>query len=189
MASRLQNASGKTIAAVVLIAFMVLLWGRVLLKGKNAPAAAEAQESQQIEQAAMQAGRPVKLLPVKLTVVKGRHDVLTGDMFSTGHWTAFDLGNGTASVSATESTLEQRHQANLEKIAAGLKLEAVIRDADGKPYQVFVNDEILTVGSVLTAKEGPDYYELVLKAISENEAMFIWNKTSITLKMTEMVEK
>ena len=191
--NRLQNANRKTVVAIVLVCIMALLWGRVLLKGKGGPAAAAAQESQQIEQPSVQSDQPCDILTVKLDVLKGRHDVLAGDMFSTDRWEDFYLENNkednAASVSVPEDTLEIRRQENFKKIAKTLKLEAIIRNADGKPYQVFVDDAILAVGSVLTVKEGPDQYELVLMEISENEAVFTWNKTSITLKMTETVEK
>ncbi|MBL7214458.1 MAG: hypothetical protein ISS71_02135 [Phycisphaerae bacterium] len=189
MTSRLRNANGKTVAAIVLVCVMALLWGRVLLKDKAGPATAVAQELQQLEQVNTQPSQSDKILAVKLNVVEGRHDALTSNMFSTDHWRAFDLGNSAVNISDSQDNLETRHQANLEKIAKTLNLEAMIRDADGKPYQIFVNDAILTVGSVLTVKEGPEQYELTLKEIGENEAVFDWNKTSITLKMTETVEK
>ena len=188
--------NGKTIAAVVLVAVMALLWGRVLLKGKDAPAAANAQGVQQQQSSGQQVNpstaRPDRVVTMKLDVLKGRHDLLTSDMFSDANWKEFNLeGNNEPSVdvSLVEDNLEKKHRANLEKLAKTLKLEAVIQGADGKPYQVFVNDAILTVGSVLTVKEGSEQYELILQEVKENEALFNWNKTSITLKMTEMVEK
>lgn len=190
LVDKLQNVNSKTVAAVVLLSIMAILWGRVLLQGKDGPTSAAAQEVQQPVSVIASSEKSDTVVPVKLPVVEGQHDVLSGDMFSADNWKAFDLNDSTANVSTSQdNNLEQRHQANLEKIAGRLKLEAVIHNTDGKPYQVFVNDAILTVGSVLTVKEGPEEYELKLSRISENEAMFIWNETSITLKMTEMVEK
>lgn len=191
----LHDISPKTIAAVVLLAVMALLWGRVLLSGKSGPAAVQAQEVQPLqEQPAVQTTRPEKILPVKLDVLEGRNDVLSGNLFSAANWKAFDLVNGKNEVSvdmtqAGDDLGKKRHQSNLEKIAQTLKLEAVVQGADGKPYQVFVNDAVLTVGSVLTVKEGPDPYELVLKEIKESEALFVWNDISVILKMTEMINK
>lgn len=189
--NRLQNANGKTVVAVVLVGVMAILWGRVLLTGKSGPANAAAQDLHTSELLGTPHAQVEKFLPVKLDALEGRHDVLCGDIFSANNWHVFDLktDNQTEKVSPSQNTLATRHQANLEKIAANLKLEAIIRDVDGKPYQIYVNDGILTVGSVLTVKEGPEQYELELRRISENEAMFVWNETSITLKMTEMVEK
>ncbi len=195
VAVRLQNLSRKTIAATVLVSLMVLLWGRVLLKGKGSPAEAVAQDVSPLQSPiAKSVASSAGIEPVVLDVLNGRHDALTCDMFSTANWKAFSLTkqenvSSNAQVLSIEENLEKRHQLNLEKMAKTLKLEAVIHNADGIPYQVFVNDAILTVGSVLTVKEGPDQYELSLKEIKENEALFAWNKFSITLKMTETVEK
>ena len=193
-AGGLRNMNSKTIAAIVLVAVMALLWGRVLLKGKGGPATANAQVLQpqlsgQVNQPTV---RPDKIATIKLDVLEGRHDVLSSNIFSDANWKEFDLeGRNEPSVdmSLVENNLEKKHQANLEKLAKTLKLEAVIQGTDGKPYQVFVNDAVLTVGSVLTVKEGSEQYQLVLQKVKENEALFVWNKTSITLKMTEMVEK
>jgi hypothetical protein len=189
VAGRLQNVNGKTFAAVVLLSVMVLLWGRVLLRGKSGPASADAQQASTVRQAAAQDAQPLQVLPVKLDVLPGRHDRLYKDIFSTDGWDAFALDGGAEKATVSKNSMEEKHRANLEKIAATLKLEAIIRDANGHPFQVFVNDTIFTVGSVLTVKEGPEQYELVLKEIGENEATFTWNETSIILKMTETVEK
>ena len=67
-------------------------------------------------------------------------------------------------------------------------LEAVIQDADSKPFQAFVDDKILSVGSTLTVKEGPDQYVLMLEEISEKEVLFSWNEMSVVLKMAETFE-
>lgn len=189
--NRLQNVNGKTFAAVVLFTIMGLLWARVLLKGRSGPDTAAAQAQQQMEQTTAQAAEPVKLIPVKLPVLEGRHDVLAADMFSAQRCRLFGNGteddNGLATVPKNSGKLKL--QANLEKIADTLKLEAVVHNTEGTPFQVFVNDTILTVGSVLTVKEGPQEYELVLKTISENEAVFVWREFTVTVSMAEPVEK
>jgi len=193
-AGRLQSLNSKTIVAIVLVSMMLLLWGRVLLKGKSEPAAANAQDlsQQSLPEQVHQSTVPLeKVVTVKLDVLKGRHDILSNNIFSRSNWKEFDFeGNNESSVdvSLVEDDLEKKHQSDLEKLAKTLKLEAIVYGNDGK-LQVFVSGTILTVGSVLTVKEGSEQYELVLQEIKENEALFTWNKTSITLKMTETVEK
>lgn len=185
-AGHLPYPSGKTVAAFVLVGVMAILWGRVLLKGKGGPATASAQDIQPVEQLAGPAAVSFRVEAVELEQLEGRHDVLSGDVFGNSFWTEVETE---AKVQAVPETEEIRLQADLEKIRQGIRLEAVIRDADGRPCQVFVNDKILAVGSVLTVKEGPVEYEVVLKGISENEAAFSWNGISVTMKMTEMVNK
>ena len=83
---------------------------------------------------------------------------------------------------------ELTHRSRLERIAGRLKLEAVICDAEDRPFQAFVEDKILSVGSTLTVQEGPDQYVLMLEQISEKEVLFSWNEMSVVLKMAETFE-
>lgn len=191
----LQNISPKTMTMIVLLAVMGILWGRVLLGGKKGPAAANAQDAASILQATQtaQSGGTLTLKAVTLPQVPGRNDVISHDPFSADRWTAFgfeDSQNNDRSDVSVDSAenAEKIHQSRLEKIAQRLTLEAVIQDADGKPFQAFVDDKILSVGSTLTVKEGPDQYELTLEKISEKEVLFMWNKISVVLKMTETFE-
>lgn len=191
----LQNISPKTMTMIVLLAVMGILWGRVLLSGKKGPAAASAEElmaTQQMTQTT-QSNEGGVLAKIELPYVAGRNDTLSHDLFSINNWTAFAL-NGSQSgdhsdvrVDSAENA-EKMHQAKLEKIAQRLTLEAVIQDADGKPFQAFVDGKILSVGSTLTVKEGPDRYELTLEKISNKEVSFTWNKISVVLKMAETFE-
>lgn len=191
VAGRLQQLNGKTAVAVVLVSVMALLWGRVLLLGKSGPAEASAAESAALlEQAVPEPAEPVgEFVPRKLDMLEGRHDVLAADMFSTERMAVLADRQVIEPDPQPAPTPETDRLAGLEKIAQTLRLEAVIRNAEGRPCQAFVNDAIYTVGSVLTVNEGPEAYELVLRKISENEAVFVWNSTSITLKMTETVDK
>jgi hypothetical protein len=70
-------------------------------------------------------------------------------------------------------------------MAAKMTLEAIIKAEDGTPYQAFVNGKILTVGSTLTVKEGPDQFVLTVTDIKAKEVEFSWNTVSAVLKMAE----
>jgi hypothetical protein len=191
----LQNISPKTMAMIVLLAVMGILWGRVLLSGKEGPAVANAQDAaviQPMTQTAQSDGA-LTLKAVALPHVPGRNDTMSHDPFSADRWTAFGLegsqNNDRSDVRVDSAEdAEKMHQSRLEKIAQRLTLEAVIQDADGNPFQAFVDDKILSVGSTLTVKEGPDQYELTLEKISEKKVSFTWNKISVVLKMAETFE-
>lgn len=192
----LQNASPKTMAMIVLLAVMGILWGRVLLSGTKGPAAVNAQDVtavQATDQKATLSGSNLTLKAIALPHEPGRHDTLSHDLFSADRWTAFGLSgsqDNDRSIVRVDSAedAEKMHQTRLEKIAQRLTLEAVIQDADGNPFQAFVDDKILSVGSVLTVKEGPDRYALTLARISEKEVLFMWNEISVVLKMAETFE-
>jgi len=189
------NISPKTMTMIVLVSVMAILWGRVLLKGSDGPASAKAQDQEDVQDIiAETSGEPVQIQAVELPVLPGRNDRISNDLFTSQNWTAFDLAgnqtaaNGGVKVDTENNSVELEHRTRLERIAERLKLEAVICDAQNRPHQAFVDDKILSVGSTLTVKEGPDQYELVLKKISDKEVTFSWNEMSIVLKMVETFE-
>ena len=189
----LQNISPKMMTMFVLLGAMGILWGRVLLKGNNGPASASAQEQVSSQQPVPGScsDDTVQIDPVELPVLSGRNDRVSNDMFSAANWTAFQLNrnqndnNVGVTVNAEGDSGELMHRSALERIAGQMTLETVICDAQNRPYQAFVDDKILSVGSTLTVEEGPDQYVLTLKEISQNEIVFSWNEISVVLKMAE----
>ena len=191
----LQNISPKMMAMVVLLVVMAILWGRVLLKGTGGPAAANAQDQESIQDTISDmASKAVEIKAVELPVLPGRNDRVSNNLFSSENWTAFELNHnqddskGGVKVDGTGHATELTHRSRLERIAGRLKLEAVICDAENRPFQAFVEDKILSVGSTLTVQEGPDQYVLMLEEISKKEVSFSWNEMSVVLKMAETFE-
>jgi hypothetical protein len=191
----LQNISPKVMAMVVLLVVMAILWGRVLLKGTGGPAAANAQDQESIQDTISEmASKAVKIEAVELPMLPGRNDRVSNNLFSSENWTAFELNHnqddskGGVKVDGTGHATELTHRSRLERIAGRLKLEAVICDAQNRPFQAFVDDKILSVGSTLTVQEGPDQYVLMLEEISQKEVSFSWNEMSVVLKMAETFE-
>lgn len=196
LAGGLQNISPKVMIMVALLAVMAILWGRVLLKGQGGPAAANAQDqtTPQPIPSADASDRYVEIEPVQLSIVPGRHDHISNDIFAGDNWTAFGLNknanvkNGGIKVNETADPDELVHRASLGRIAERLTLEAVICDSQNRPFQAFVEDKILTVGATLTVQEGPDQFELKLEKINEKDVVFSWNGISVMLKMAETFE-
>jgi hypothetical protein len=189
----LQSISPKVMAMTVLLVVMGILWGRVLLKG--GPAAANAQDALSAQEIISDpAVDGVRIEPVELPVLPGRNDRISNNLFGSENWTAFTLNqnqsdvNGGVKVDGSADSAELTHRASLERIAGRLMLEAVICDAQNRPFQAFVDDKILSVGSTLTVQEGPDQYVLMLEEISEKEVSFSWNEMSVVLKMAETFE-
>lgn len=192
----LQNISPKTMAMIVLLVVMGILWGKVLLGGRKGPAAANAQElaaEQELTQAA-QIKSPLTLKAIALPRLPGRNDVLAHDLFSADKWTAFEFNEPQNAedtgddADTPEDSVEKENRLKLEKIARQLMLEAVVQDAAGNPSQAYIDDKILSVGSVLTVQEGPKQYVLTVEKISEKEVLLMWNEMSVVLKMVEIFE-
>ena len=192
-AGGLQNISPKVMMMTVLLVVMGILWSRVLLQGAAGPAAANAQDQINTQDAALNtAANSVEILPVRLPVLPGRNDRITNDLFGSKNWTAFEINsnvsNNGVKIGAQNDSIRLKYQAGLERIADRLKLEAVICNAHNQPFQAFVDGKILSVGSALTVQEGPDQYVLTLEKISKKEVVFSWNEMSVVLKLAETFE-
>lgn len=193
--SSLANISPKTMAAAVLMCTMVVLWGRVLLSGKNAPEKALAEEAAAVEQMpAASSGRTLKFKPVALGCLAGRNDRLTTDLFNSDRWTAFDFNDGgkgknDVDVADDGHLEEKRHLADLEALSKELLLEAVIQGSDGNGMQAFIGGKVLMTGQVLPIKRQSQVYDLVVTNIAAQEVTLAWRTYSICLKITESHEQ
>lgn len=189
----LQSISPKMMAMFILLAVMGILWGRVLLQGRKGPEKANAQESMELQQmlAESQSAESLEIERVILPQIEGRHDTLSHGMFQTENWEAFNVNSsdgGDVQIDGSNNSIGVAHQQRLERLAQKLVLEAVVQDSQGRPYQAFIDGKILSVGSTLTVKEGPDQYVLTLDEISEKEVTFLWKEISVVLKMGETFE-
>jgi len=197
-AAALHNLSPKTLAAIVLMSMMAILWGRVLLNGKSGPdsAAAAAEDlvmQQQAAALASQTDTSIRLTAVDLPFAAGRSDTLACDLFSTARWTAFQFQeDGVSQAPDSEVpnglTEERKHVAALDAIAAQLVLEAVIQGTDGRAMQAFVGGKILSVGQTLTAEHQGQKYTLTISEIAPQQAVLTWRSYSIRLRITESQE-
>lgn len=188
VAGPLQNVTPKTMAMVVLLTVMGILWGRVLLKGKGGPASAKAQTTEVQQQIAVPVpvSSEVVIEPINIPILEGRNDVLTRDPFSTLNWSAYDLNSN--SVSVPVEVIDNGDETALKRIESRLILEGIACDELGHPLQAYVDNKILTVGMSLTVQEGPDQYVLTLSELNEKKAVFKWHDISVVLKMTESFE-
>jgi hypothetical protein len=199
MPSALHNISPKTMAAIVLMSTMAILWGRVLLGGKNGPESASAAEDILIQQeaaasaAAGQGDVSVRLACVELPYQTGRSDTLACDLFSTERWTAFRFNEDNVSQAPVKAaadglTEERKHQAVMDAMAKELVLEAVVQGTNGSGTQAFIGGKILSVGQTLTVKQQGQTYTLTISEISPQQAILTWRSYSIRLRITESQE-
>lgn len=193
------HISPKTMAAFALMATMLILWGRVLLGGKNGPESASAAEQLLFEQQAAMAetaaaaGLSSRLTAVELPFESGRSDTLACDLFSTQRWTAFQFEEDGVSQTPVHAvadglTEERKHLAVMDAMAKELVLEAVVQGADGKGMQAFIGGRILSVGQSLPVQHQGQTYTLTISEIAPQQAVLTWRSYSIRLRITESQE-
>ena len=190
----LRNLSPKTMAMIILLMVMGILWGRVLLQGKSGPAQAEASEADALQQATMSAeSQPLEVQPVPLPELPGRNDRLSCNFFSSKNWQGFggrksEQEKNDYTIDDSNESIEKTQQLKLEQVVKGLAIEAIIEGTDDKPFQAFVDGKILSVGDTLTVQEGPDQYVLMVEKISKEEVVFTWKQVSVVLKIPKSFE-
>ncbi|MHC4572813.1 MAG: hypothetical protein ACYS76_01560 [Planctomycetota bacterium] len=174
---RLAAEKKRTLTAVCLVALMVLMWVRVLLK--KPPESVEAALLGQEAIPYSEADPELRISYVELQKVEGRNDVLTRDFFAANGWQGLvgDLeGNtGNVSVVSRDGTEEV-----VRRVADKLKLQAIWLDRNP---QAFINDKLLSVGDRVTVKEGDKAYECEVVEITENTVFIRCGEAEITLKL------
>jgi hypothetical protein len=171
----------KTVIAVCLIAVMVFMWVRVLVR-KGPQSANAAMTTQDITGDQM---RPeLKVSFIELPKVEGRNDVLTRDFFAVGSWRDFMRSGEGKSGSVEEVSVVSRNGSEeiVRRVAGKLKLEAIVL---GENPRAFINDKLLSVGDKLFVRDGIDTYECEVAEIKENMVSIRCGEAEVTLRLTQ----
>jgi hypothetical protein len=176
----------KTVLAVGLIAMMAFMWIRVLTK--DGPEAAEATALTQPAPSEDGSNSQSKIWFVKLPKIKGRHDVITRDVFTPGDWWKSHKGRegqDSSDVEQVEVVSTGGDQEVISLVAAKLKLEAIA--FGGSPW-AFINGKLLSVGDKLVIKEGTRTFECEVVQIEQNMVVIRCGQAEITLKLKRVTD-
>lgn len=179
----MQAVEPKTIAAVVLVVAMLMLWGRVLLRSKAAPAAANAETLSQVESDLAKSA--VQMRAVALPIVAGRHDRIAADVFSAdSQWKAFDW-NQAQPAGQTSRKGGDDQQRLISDLTKAVTLEAVIQNAQGLPDKASINGVVVSVGSTIPVIIGKEKYNLEVKSIESKQVELAWLEYRIISTMPD----
>lgn len=180
----MQTVEPKTIAAVVLVAAMLVLWGRVLLKSKTGPAAANAETLSQVESDAAKSA--VQIRAVALPVIAGRHDRIAADVFSAaGQWKAFDWNQAQPIGQTSRNGGGNDRQRLVSDLTKAITLEAVIQNTQGQPDKASINGVVVSVGSTIPVIIGKEKYNLEVKSIESKQVELAWLEYRIISTMPD----
>jgi hypothetical protein len=169
----------KTVIALCLIGVMVLMWTRVL--GKKTPGSAEATL---IQTELSQDTPESKMSFIELPKVEGRNDVLTRDFFASNGWQNF-IGDREGNIEKVNVVSVDGSEEVARRIAERLKLRAI---GLGKKPQIFINDELLSMGDKLLVSDGVNTYECEVTGIEENAVFLRCGEAEIKLELTQTTE-
>ena len=190
--SKLPASKGKVVIAVVLIAVMALMWAKVFFNKGPATANAQATETiEQLQQELQQQNQPqVNISFVDLPYIKGKNDVLKRDVFKIENIAAFPWSQppekGNVEVDNNDDSSQKSDERIIREIADKLTVEAISTDKNGVPYEVFIQNKVLKVGSILPVKYKGSLYEFNVIEIQKSKVVLGWNECTVTLKMSEV---
>ncbi len=171
----------KTIAAVVLVAVMGVLWARVLLRSGPDTASAATSEAQQTQQD--NTPPEVKIRAIPLAVIAGRHDTIADDFFNAARCSAWNQNTKTSPVILTPSSNE--NQRTFGELVKAVSLEAIIKDAGGNAEKACINGVIVKAGSVLQIAVRNETYSVRIVAIEPGRVRLNWQDRSIDIEMPD----
>jgi ADP-ribose pyrophosphatase YjhB (NUDIX family) len=180
IAGRLAAEKKKTVIAVCLIAVMILMWVRLLVK--KGPQNAVASET--AEETAVQTNPELKISFIELPKVTGRNDALTKDFFTVSNWQDFAAGREGNSGGIKEVSVVPRDgsEETISRVAGKLRLEAIV---EGENPRAFINDKLLSVGDKLFIGDGINTYECEVVKIEETKVVIRCGQAEVTLRLTQ----
>ena len=182
---RLRAGGKKTVVACALVSIMLFMWVRVLTGHR--PAAADAVSPSR--PAATLAGTgPAKVTFVELPKTPGRHDSIARDFFAAPDGSFIrrntaDRNTGTDKEVPVVSSYNV--QEVIQRVARKLKLEAVLWSESPR---AFLNDQLLSVGSKLTVKDGTASFEFEVLQIYMDSVLVGCEDMHLTLKLAQGLE-
>ncbi len=182
---RLRMGGKKTAMACTLVLIMLFMWMRVFL-GQRPTAATATAQAPATETAPRRL--PVKVQRRELPKIPGRHDTLSRDFFTMKDPACFGRNPARRSagtetevpVVSTPSVAEVIH-----RVARTMKLEAVSRTESPR---IFINDQLLEVGSRFPVKDGTQSYEFEVLKIDGDSVLVGCNGVQLTLKLASSLE-
>ncbi len=180
---RLRMGGKKTAVACALVSIMVFMWVRVLIGHR--PAAA--MSSPRPAATASRTG-PAKVTFVELPKSPGRHDSIARDFFAASDESfARRKTAGRDTGTEKEVPVVSSHNALevIQRVARTLKLEAVLWSESPR---AFLNDQLLSVGSKLTVKDGTASYEFEVLQIYMDSVLVGCDDMQLTLPLTQSLE-
>jgi hypothetical protein len=171
----------KTIAAVILVAVMAVLWVRVLFRS-GADTALANPSAANIDSAPQEdVGSGIKIKTVDLTEIPGRHDKIAADFFRADRCSVWSQ----KTTPAVPSTALAESQKMLNELTRAIALEAIIKDAQGNAEKASINGTLVSVGSVLQINVRNENHSVRVMTIESGHVQLNWQGRPIDMEMPD----
>jgi hypothetical protein len=178
------NMQPKTIAAVILVAVMGVLWVRVLFRSGGAEAAL-ADTSPVAVDSTQQADTDseIQIRPVSLTEIPGRHDTIAADFFRADRCSAW--APKPVAADPVVKPAEDKSAVVVNELIKAIVLEAIIKDAQGNPEKACINGTLVKAGSVLQVPVRNEMKSVRVTAVQPGRVQLSWQDRSIDIEMPD----
>ena len=177
---RARAGKKKIVVALCLIAIMVLMWVRVLLKNK--PAGADAAPPAQSSGDTQAPARKPKVSFIDLPIIPGRNDRITRDFFDSQRWKYFGKSQEDLNPSGSGQVAATSEDPMIARLAQTLKLGAIVF---GERRQVMVNGELISEADTFTIKDGSQHYECEVVRILEGAVEIRCGDSTVKLQLVQ----
>ncbi len=182
---RLRMGGKRIVVACALISIMLFMWARVLIGHR--PAAADAASPSRPAATPPGTG-PGKVTFVELPKTPGRQDSIARDFFAAPEGSFIrrnTADRNTGTDKEVPSVSSYNVQEVIQRVARKLKLEAVLWSESPR---AFLNDQLLSVGSKLTVKDGTASFEFEVLQIYMDSVLVGCEDMQLTLKLAQNLE-
>jgi hypothetical protein len=176
-----RNVEPKTVAAVILVAVMGVLWVRVLFRSGAEPALADSSTAAIDSMQQAKEDSEVQIRPVSLAEIPGRHDRIAADFFRADRCSAW-TPKTVASVPVAKPADDKN---TVNELMKAITLEAIIKNAEGKPEKACINGMLVTAGSVLQITVRNEIRSVRVMAVQPGRVQLNWQDRSIDIEMPD----
>jgi hypothetical protein len=182
---RLRMGGKKSAVACALVLIMLFMWIRVFVGHRPAAATAAPQPPPAQTRQPKTSG---KVTLVDLPKSPGRHDSIQRDFFTVkdpAYFRRNAAGQNTGTDKEVPVVSSNGIQEVIQRIAKTLKLETVVWS---ETPRAFINDQLLSVGSKLTVKDGTEVFEFDVLQIHVSSVLVECRGIQLTLELAQFLE-
>jgi hypothetical protein len=181
LGNSVRNVQPKTVAAVILVAVMGVLWVRVLFRSGASTAMAQTALTSMDSISQPNAESDVGIRPISLAKIPGRHDAIAADFFRADRCSAW----APKAVAAVSSGKPVEDKSMVNELIKAITLEAIIKDAQGKPEKACINGMLVKAGSVLQVPVRNEMKSVRVMAVQTGRVQLSWQDRPIDIEMPD----
>jgi len=173
----------KVAMALGLVILMTIMWVRVL--GKDGPNSANASANVPTVNTKNPEKTVNEMCFVELSIVAGRNDILTKNVFEVKNWHEFMTGSNVDLNEINKKSISDGSENDkIKMVSENLRLDAIELGSNPK---AFINGRLLSAGDEFVLRISENVFKCRIKEVAENLVVVNFQGTDISLRLTQKV--